>query len=775
MMRNYIGIWVIILAGLFPGCRYSATGNFPQISVIPQVVELKRQHGNFVFDEHTVCYVESDEQKEIAHYLGSLFTVSGGFTPEIKKDKPSGKSVVFITDKSLSAEAYELDISSQKIIMKSSGKEGFFYAVQTIRQLLPPAIDRKKREIGVKWEVPALYIKDFPRFAYRGLMLDVSRFFIPKENVLELLDCMAILKINKLHFHLADDNGWRLEIKKYPLLTKVGAWRVYRESDFPQRKNASEGESATVGGYYTQEDIKEIVTYAAERQIEVIPEIEMPAHTNAALAAYPDLACPVVKEKINVLPGIGGDASKIVYCAGNEKVFAFLQDIIDEVAALFPSHYIHLGGDEASKEYWKKCPLCKARMQKLGITKAEDLQGYFMARVSDYVHAKGKEVMGWDELTNSKIPEGAVIFGWRQLGEAGYKAGKQGHKFVMTPARKLYFIRYQGPQWFEPRTYFGNNTLKDVYTYEPAGPGCAPDVVANLLGVQGSLWTEFVNTADDVEYLLFPRLIALSEIAWTANGKKDWSNFLSRLDRLLPHFDYMGITYARSMYNIDHSVTPSGNLLKVVLSCIRPDMKICYTIDGTDPKYTSSVYSDTLLLTCNETVKAATFSGKKCMGEILTLNINWNKATAKPIQCAGNPEIYRLVNGVRGSDKHTDFEWCGWSGKGASFIIDLQKSEEIRQINLGAITNYGMGIHLPRTIRFSVSEDDHTFKEIGIIRHTDKEIFKEGIRIEEQIVDNLSVKGRYLKVEFENPGKCPSNHVRPGMDTGVYFDEIQVF
>ena len=397
-------------------------------------------------------------------------------------------------------------------------------------------------------------------------MLDAARFFIPKENVLRIMDCMAMLKLNKLHFHLCDDNGWRLEIKKHPRLTEVGAWRVdRRDVPFHSRRNPKLGEATPVGGFYTQEDMKEMIAYAAERQIEVIPEIEMPAHSNAALASYPELACPVVKNFIGVLPGLGGTHANIIYCAGNDSVFAFLQDVIDEVVELFPSRYIHLGGDEANKTNWEKCSLCQARMKKEHLTHEEDLQGYFMKRMCEYVQSKGREVIGWDELTNSTIPDGTIILGWQGMGTAALKAAELGHPFIMTPARIMYLIRYQGPQWFEPVTYFGNNTLWNVFDYEPVQEDWKPEYTSLLMGVQGSMWTEFCNKPEDVDYLLFPRLAALAEVAWTPAGTKDWSGFLKRMDAYNAHIAEKGIVYARSMYNIQQTVTSVDGHLEVNL------------------------------------------------------------------------------------------------------------------------------------------------------------------------------------------------------------------
>lgn len=756
---------------LITGC--TTTGPVP-INIVPLPEQQVAGNSHFTFSKNTVIQVENREQEPIAGLLADLFTSSAGFTPVVNTGSSAASaSVIFSTDTTLVKESYKLDITPSRISINAADKAGFFYAIQSIRQLLPPAIESKEPVNNIQWNVPTLGIQDSPRFPYRGLMLDVSRFFIPKENIIKIIDYMAMLKLNKLHLHLVDGNGWRLEIKKYPRLTEIGAWRVARESDFSQRKNAQPGEPTPVGGFYTQEDMKEIIAYAGAHQVEIIPEIEMPAHTNSSLAAYPELACPIVKDFISVIPGMGAHASEIVYCAGNDKVFSFLEDVIDEVADLFPSRYIHLGGDEASKKYWKECPLCQARMKVEGITDVEDLQGYFMNRMADYVKSKGKQVMGWDELTNSKIPEDAVIYGWQGLGTAGYKAGKLGHKFIMTPARVLYLIRYQGPQWFEPRTYFGNNTLKNVYDYEPIQPEWEPEVAANLLGVQGSLWTEFTNSPEDAEYLIFPRLAAVAEIAWSGKDRKDWPGFLKRLDVLTQHYDYLGVNYARSMFNIDHLVTGNNDTLKVALTCIRPDMEIRYTTDGNEPVATSSLYTDSLVVTNDITINAATFANGKQMGKTLTLPLHWNKATARPVQ-DGNSQTYRLTNGLRGSNKQSDFEWCGWYDEDATFTIDLGKTEAINEITIDCITNYGMGTHIPSRITLSASDDNQTYTQVAERSFTPEEIFREGIRIEDKTFNNLKATGRYLRVALKNPGKCPDDHTRPGQGTWMYIDEVTV-
>ncbi len=773
-MIKYIFILLTgFLASIVTGC--DNTNLTHCISMVPRPVQMIPGSGNHLFSGQTVFAVENEEQAEVARSLIALFTRTAGFTPKLNVGGEG--NVRLLTDPSLKSEAYSLDVSPQEIIIKASDNKGFFYALQTIRQLLPPSIERESlSDKNLEWSIPVVTIQDEPRYGYRALLLDASRFFIPKENVLRIIDCMSMLKLNTLHFHLTDDNGWRVEIKKYPRLTEVGAWRVDRQDlPFPARRNPKKGEPTPVGGFYTQEDIREMVAYAAERQVEIVPEIDMPAHSNAALAAYPKLACPVVKEYIGVLPGLGGRNSEIIYCAGNDSVFTFLQNVMDEIMELFPSRYIHIGGDEAQKTHWKQCPLCQARMKKEQLANEEDLQGYFMKRISDYVRSKGREVIGWDELTNSSfLPDNSIILGWQGFGQAALKAAEEGHRFIMTPARIMYLIRYQGPQWFEPVTYFGNNTLKDVYDYEPVQKDWKPEYASLLMGVQGSMWTEFCNKPEDVDYLLFPRLAAVAEVAWTQPDKKDWDLFLKGMDRYNEHLEEKGIVYARSMYNIQHKVTPENGVLQVKLECIRPDVEIRYTVDGSEPTASSSLYTDSLTVTAAQTIKSATFAQGEQMGQTLVLPIAWNKATGKPI-LGNKPNEKLMTNGVRGSLKYTDFEWCCWEKSDhISFTIDLLQKDKLNTFTIGCITNYGMAVHKPKSIRIAVSDDNETYREIAGLHFTAEEIFREGAFIEDFSVDMKGTEARYVRVTAEGAGVCPADHVRPGQEARVYFDEIRI-
>ena len=763
---------LILLWSLFATMALPADNLIQSISIVPCPESITPGTGYFTFSGKTDFTVENEEQAEVARCFSALFTQAAGFTPCVKVGEKKGK-ISFLTDDALKSEAYHLEITPRQIIVKASDTKGFFYALQTIRQLLPASIEGTAVAETADWSVPAMTIKDEPRFGYRGLMVDVARFFIPKENLLRIIDCMGMLKINTLHLHLVDDNGWRIEIKRYPLLTEIGSRRVDRPGkSFPERRNPRQGEPTVEKGFYTQEDIREIVAYAARHQVEVIPEIEMPAHSNAALASYPLLACPVVDKFIGVLPGLGGNHADVIFCAGNDSVFTFLQGVIDEVVELFPSRYIHLGGDEARKTHWKECPLCQERMRQEGLEDEEALQGYFMARMSKYVQSKGKEAMGWDELTNTRIPDGAIIYGWRGYGQAAVKAAEQGHRFVMTPARIMYLIRYQGPQWFEPVTYFGNNTLKDVFDYEPVQKDWKPEYESLLMGIQACMWTEFCNKPEDVDYLLFPRLAALAEVAWTAAGTKDWTGFLKRMDVYNSHIAEKGIVYARSMYNIQQTVTPVDGHLEVSLECIRPDVEIYYTLNGSNPAMSSHRYDGPICVTKTQMVKAATFMNGKQMGETLELPLTWNKATAKPLLDNKKNEML-LVNGLRGSLKYTDFEWCNWSRNDSiSFTIDLQSQEKLNKLTIGCITNYGMGAHKPKMIRVEVSDDNRTYHAIGELNFSPEEIYQEGTFRNDYSIDMGGVSARYVRVTAEGAGICPDEHVRPGQEARVYFDEV---
>ncbi|MEG2573039.1 MAG: family 20 glycosylhydrolase [Bacteroides sp.] len=727
--------------------------------------------GEFIFDAKTVIYANDTTSRLATAELSRLLRNSALISLKTVNKQPKKNAVCYKSNTALAGEGYKLEITPHLITIEASTASGYFYATQSLLQLLPTDIYTEKAGNTQQWGVPAVKITDAPRFAYRGFMLDVSRYFLPKDKVLKVLDYMALHKLNKFHWHLTDDQGWRIEIKRYPRLTSVGASRVGSQQLFHMRPVPEQGQPATDNGFYTQEEVKEVVAYAAAHCIEVIPEIEMPAHSNAALSTYPELACSTIDHHIFALPGGNGANASAVYCAGKDTVFGFLQNVIDEVITLFPSRYIHIGGDEANKKYWRACPDCQKRMRDNNIPNEEELQSYFIRRINNYLKSKGKQLMGWDELVDSELPDNSIIYGWRGLGNSATKAAKQGHHIVLTPAKICYFIRYQGPQWFEPYTYFGNNTLEDVYQYKLEDSDITPELSPLVLGIQASMWTEFVYSWENLQYMVFPRLAALADNAWSTQPK-NWTNFLQRLDHLTGIYQAKDITYATSMYNLDHQVNVRDGKLYASVSCIRPDVEIRYTTSGNYPNASSSLYTKEVQLKENEFFQAATFVGNKRVGEVLPLCPIYNKATgARVISDYSNGEV--LTNGLLGSDRFTDGEYLEVYDQDFTFTIDLGRATDFKQISLGSLINAGMRACLPRQIRVEVSNDNQIYSPLTTEEYKNDAIFAVSF-----LKTNLLLKiskpttARYLRFTLVNPGKCPAGHPGEGTETRVVVDEI---
>ncbi|MGL5788006.1 MAG: beta-N-acetylhexosaminidase [Bacteroidales bacterium] len=759
---------IITLLSLLCGSIYS------RVSVLPKPEQVKEMEGEFAFNKHTKVYYDTEEQKEATSFFIQKLGLAMGSELQTSARIPKKNALVFKYTDGIEDEGYTLLVTPERIQIEASSKSGFFYASQTLMQLLPVDIFRSVTLPEVEWAVPAVEIQDSPKYPYRGFMLDVARYFLPKDEVLKLIDYMAIHKINKLHWHLVDDNGWRIEIKKYPLLGTVGGYRVKREGLFPHRQNPKPGEPTPVGGFYSQDEIREVVKYAQDRCIEVIPEIEMPAHTVSSLAAYPHLTCPVVNEFIGTLPGIGGKNASIIYCAGNDQVFDFLQDVIDEVSDLFPSNYIHIGGDEAWKDNWKKCPLCQKRMKEANIPNEEELQSYFIRRMNAYIKTKGKSLMGWDELTDSEIPEGATIFGWRGFGQSAAKAARKGHDVVLTPARIMYLIRYQGPQWFEPFTYFGNNTLRDVYNYEVGMSDFTPELMSRIKGLQASMWTEFINSPEELQYMVFPRLAALADIAWSKQDK-DWPDFLTRLDKMSKLYDITGVNYAQSMFNIFHKISAGERGLCVDLSCIRPDVQIRYTLDGTMPSMNSPVFNGNLALNKGEVLLAQTFLSGEPKGQLLSLVPQFSLATGAKIN--GNAEnMDCLVNGILGTERYTDGEYVNVYDQDLTFTMDLHAQKNISKIILGSLINAGMAVCYPESVLIESSQDGENFSLLTERFFDPSERFPNSFTKSQLIFDDFqSLQTQFIRISVKKPGLLPEGTPREQQIGRMAFDEVLIF
>lgn len=754
-MKN---IFTTLAAACVLSMTASAAAQYP---VIPAPVEYTSEAGSFKLPAELKVSADKAVGKstlnDIIHYLD----LRG-----LKAKSNKKGDIHFVRNEKIAPEGYSLNITPKGITAEASTDAGFFYAVQTLAQMAETSSDGT---------LAACSINDYPRFEHRGLMLDPARWFIPKDEVLKMIDIASAMKINRLHLHLADDNGWRLEIKKYPKLTEVGAWRVDREEYFPGRMNAVEGEPTPIGGFYTQDDMREIVAYAADRHVTVIPEIDVPAHSAAAIASYPELACPITNKFVGVFPGIGGPDASIILCAGNEDVYKFYQDVIDEMVEIFPGEYFHLGGDEAEKSHWEKCPKCNQKMKDEGIADYEALQGYFMDRLSKYVKTKGRTPICWDEVTLGSPKEDMVIMGWNGFGQAAVNYSKAtGSRFILTPAKVLYLLRYQGPQWFEPFTYFGNSTLKDVYSFEPVRKDWTPELKEKLMGIQGSLWAEFINSSDDLEYLLFPRLLALADNAWRPEGAQNWAAFLPALDAYLPVLDKKNIGYARSMYNLDHKVVPAADgTVDVTISCIRPDVEIRYS--ETDPSLTGyKVYNAPLKADSGRKIYAAAFKNGKQEGKTLQLDLNFSGATGAQVKSptCNNEIAYVLTNGVRGTEKHTDFEWAGWHNRDAEFVIDLGTVKPVNNVTVGTIANTHICAVAPRRINVYASQDGNEYTLINSVELPDEIVFHKGANIHDVKMNDLGAEARYLKVVAESPGVIPDGFARATAPTWIYLDEV---
>lgn len=552
------------------------------IAVIPKPLSVQMHSGHFVLSNAssiTTPSNDADVKQTIQWFIDKMATSTGYHLSTNKSSKNNISLLLNKTaDTSLHDEGYTLNVTSSNITITANKAAGLFYGLQTVLQLLPPSIESTTAVQNVQWTIPCVDIKDAPRFGWRGLMLDVSRHFFTKQEVESYIDQMARYKFNTLHLHLADDQGWRIEIKSLPQLTQVGAWRVKRTGRWGTFMPALAGEPATDGGFYTQDDMKEIIKYAQDRFITILPEIDVPAHSLALIASYPNLSCTQLPYSVNA-GGRGYDRNDNVLCVGNDSTFLMLDKIFTEIAALFPNPYIHVGGDEAYKGFWEECPKCQKRMADEHLKDVDELQSYFVKRVEKIVESKGKKLIGWDEILEGGLAPDATVMSWRGM-SGGIAAAKMGHQVVMTPWDYCYLDLYQAEPTGEPPTY-GLCRLSDSYNYEPV-----PDSVDEklILGGQGNLWSESVPNFRHAEYMTWPRGMALAEVYWSAKANKNWDDFISRLEKQFPRLDAANIKYSTSMYNVIFQPARIKNSdFGVTLTTEVHGLDIYYTFDNTNP------------------------------------------------------------------------------------------------------------------------------------------------------------------------------------------------
>lgn len=742
-----------------------------KISIIPQPVTVQVNAGSFTVDANTSINFKSNPglNNALVFLTTAIKNISGYDLPV---NKPGTKFIELKIEKNATTgdEGYQLDVTASAIIIKANTKAGIVYGIQSLLQMLPAI------RTNAKLEIPFVSITDYPRFKYRGMHLDVSRHFFGPQVVKQYIDLMASYKMNIFHWHLVDDQGWRIEIKKYPNLTNTGAWRVdHTNKVWGDRPQAKEGEQPNYGGYYTQEQIKDIIKYAADRNVTIIPEIEMPGHVASAIASYPELSCTQQPQ----LPLTGGNYTNMSsnYCAGNDSVFLFLENVLTEVIALFPSAYIHIGGDEVDKGPWKKCSRCRARIKQEGLKDENELQSYFIKRIEKFIVSKKRKIIGWDEILEGGLAPEATVMSWR--GEAGgIEAAKMKHDVIMTPGKPVYFDHYQAGPEGEPIAIGGMNTLKNVYDYEPVPKELTEAEAKYVLGAQANLWTEFITTAEGVEYMILPRMPALAEVLWTKKENKNWNSFNERLQSQFKSYEQKGLHYCPGNFTVNIKPSSQNGKLVAALSTEIMNGEIYYTTDGTEPTLQSNRYAEPFEINSSILLKSSTVVNGRIMGvQAARQNFVMHKAIARPVvytnavsknYLADGPNS--LTDGVRGTNAIGKY-WHGFSGSDLIATIDLGEGKSIQSIALGCLQNYNDWIFLPQSVKFETSADGVSFTEIKTINNP-IDINRKNALFDFKTEFPIQTI-RYVRVTAKN-NLCPAGHSGAGKPAWIFADEIVV-
>ena len=625
-------VFHLILCCFLSGSLY-AQPDTPKIAIIPEPVSMVIHEGHFTLPQQVV--IQSSKHPALVPAIDLLekrFTTAANRKVTVVHTPTDDVDIRFILnaeqDTVIGKEGYRLAVTPDHITVRANEPAGIFYGVQSLLQLFPAEIESKEFAEKVKWTAPAVNIADFPRLGWRGLMFDVSRHFFTKEEVKQYIDAMVRYKYNLLHLHLTDDEGWRIEIKGLPKLTEVGAWNVKREGEFGNFIPPTADEPRNYGGFYTQEDIKELVKYAKERFVDILPEIDVPGHSLATIASYPELSCTEGADQYRVRSGEqimdwsrGAPPIALVdntLCPANEKVYEFLDKVVTQVAELFPFGYIHMGGDEAPINFWQKSDAIKALMKKENLKDMHAVQGYFTKRVEKIVLSKGKKMIGWDEIMEGDLDTSAAIMSWRGI-KNGIEAAKKKHQVVMTPTTFAYLDYMQSDKVMEPKVY-ASLRLSDSYRFNPVPEGVDPKYIK---GGQGNLWTEQVYNIRQAEYMTWPRGFAIAESLWSPPEKKNWNNFFSRVEKHFDRFDASETKYAPSVYDPIFSVRAMNNRLYVDLATEVEGLDIYYSFDNSYPDRFYPKYSGSLITPIDATqLRVITYKGKEPVGRMITMPVS---------------------------------------------------------------------------------------------------------------------------------------------------------
>lgn len=742
-------------------------------AIIPAPQELIPQVRQFVINSRTriSCPMENPEILKLAKQFSSHFQIVSGISLSIDGTSSAdtlNKIVFDYIPNENKAESYHLQISPATIRISSGSASGFFYGLQTLYQLMPVEIYATKKSTRAEWPVPAVKINDSPRFSYRGLHLDVSRHFFPVAFIKKYIDAMAIHKLNYFHWHLTDDQGWRIEIKKYPLLTQIGSKRSetlkgYYFSRYPQQFDGQ-----PYGGFYTQEEAREIVEYARNRFITVIPEIEMPGHAQAALASYPFLSC---KKDSTIRVATQWGVIKNVFCP-RETTFGFLEDVLTEIIAIFPGKYIHIGGDECPKDNWKSCSDCQKLIKEKKLKDENELQSYFIHHIEKFLNSKGRQIIGWDEILDGGLAPNATVMSWRGI-TGGITAAKARHNVIMTPSSHCYFDYYQSNPVTEPLAIGGFLPLSKVYSYDPVPTELSSEESKYILGAQANLWSEYLPTSKSVEYMAFPRVSAISEVLWTYKENKNPGSFMQRMTSQYQRYAQLDINASNAFYEVQFkSKTLDGNLLEVSMSCDCPDAVIEYHLDGKKSKYSQAVVLNKSTKISAQAIVDKKKAGKQVSKEFLVsklTGLKYSKTVNNSWYDGGNS--YALTDGIKGNTVVLS-QWVGTANaKDVELVFDLKKPETVSHSSVGALHATPFRAVLPSEISVFGSVDGKNYNLLATktIPKIDSPIWKI-IRPE---ISFPATKVQFLKFLIKSGGTCPAS-TKPD-DSVLFLDEISAW
>lgn len=755
-------------------CRQRSSAP-PVVSIIPRPVSLERTQGSFTIDEHTTLLLADSAFKPSADFLNAYLDKYYGFELPVKmaQDTAQGSSAVSAAHTitlnyqhglAPQKEAYEMTVTSKGATIGGSDAPGVFYGIQTLIQLLPVTSSHSL-------EIATVHIRDYPRFGYRGMMLDCGRHFFDTAFVKKFIDFIAMHKMNRFHWHLTEDQGWRIQIKRYPRLTEVGAWRdstlIGHAARGPQKFDHKRS-----GGFYTQDEIRAIVAYAKQRYITVIPEIEMPGHSMAAIASYPELTCQPGNYHVGNTWGV----YDTILCP-TPYTFNFYQNVLNEVMELFPSHYIHIGGDEAPKVTWNNSAYCRALMRKLHLKDADELQSYFINHMEQYLNAHGRDIIGWDEILQGGLAPNATVMSWR--GETGgIAAAKMHHDVIMSPTTYCYLDYYQS-RAHDSLCIGGYLPLKKVYGYNPLPPELDSLEATYIKGVQANMWTEYIQWPSKVEYQLFPRMEAIAEIAWTPQKDRDYADFVKRVETQFKRYDLWKVSYSRAMYELDGTSEPRADHAGIDFRLKALDVpgKIHYTTTGDAPDARSAVYDSPIHISASAHIRAALFVDGEKAGPEIHQDLQVNKATGSAITLVDEPAekystggAFTLVDGIAPSDAGSGSGWLGWNGGGMDAKIDLGAPESVSTLKVDYGDDAGKWIYPPRSVSVLSSDDGIHYRVIKQLQP----LASAASGDHTATLELGGLKTRYLEVQAENYGTIPAGGPGAGSKAWLFIGEIQV-